>query len=54
MTITINGSGDINATGNDIELNSTGTTDVTLALGGGSVGVGTASPTATLDVNGPI
>ena len=45
MTITINGSGDINATGNDIELNSTGTTDVTLAVGGGSVGVGTASPT---------
>jgi len=44
MSITINGSGDINATGNDIELNSTGTTDVTLALGGGKVGIGTATP----------
>ena len=54
MSITISGDGDINATGNDIELNSTGTTDVTLAVGGGSVGVGVASPTATLDVNGTI
>ena len=54
MSITISGDGDINATGNDIELNSTGTTDVTLALGGGKVGVGVASPTATLDVNGTI
>ena len=54
MTITINGSGDINATSNDIKLNSTGTTDVTLAVGGGSVGVGTVSPAATLDVNGTI
>jgi len=54
MSITINGDGDINSSGNDIELNSTATTDVTLALGGGSVGVGVASPTATLDVNGTI
>jgi len=50
MSITISGDGDINATGNDIELNSTGTTDVTLALGGGSVGIGTASPAALLDL----
>ena len=50
MTITINGDGDINATGNDIELNSTGTTDVTLAVGGGSVGVGTASPEAKVHI----
>ena len=52
MSITINGSGDINATGNDIELNSTGTTDVTLAVGGGSVGIGTATPTEKLTVVG--
>lgn len=51
MSITINGSGDINATGNDIELNSTGTTDVTLALGGGNVGIGTAIPSSLLDVD---
>ena len=54
MSITISGDGDINATGNDIELNSTGTTDVTLAVGGGSVGVGTATPTKLLDVNGSV
>jgi len=52
MSITINGDGDINATGNDIELNPTGTTDVTLAVGGGSVGVGTASPDTLLEVSG--
>jgi hypothetical protein len=51
MTITINGSGDINATGNDIELNSTGTTDVTLAVGGGNVGIGTASPYTQLEIS---
>ena len=52
MTITINGDGDINATGNDIELNPTGTTDVTLAVGGGNVGIGTASPSAPLQIQG--
>lgn len=50
MSITISGDGDINATGNDIELNPTGTTDVTLAVGGGSVGVGTASPEAKVHI----
>jgi hypothetical protein len=51
MSITISGDGDINATGNDIELNSTGTTDVTLAVGGGNVGIGTASPYTQLEIS---
>lgn len=52
MSVTINGSGDINSSGNDIELQSTSTQDVTLALGGGSVGIGTATPTEKLTVVG--
>ncbi len=50
MSITINGSGDINSSGNDIELQSTSTQDVTLALGGGSVGIGTATPSRQLSI----